>query len=327
MPTPERESFASLQKTFFDELEANRFSKSLLDRVQRVLPELFFHLRENGVFEIQAVSERHLESFAAKLRKKTNRNGEPLSLATQQAYISVVKRLFAFLDQRSVILRNPARELRGPRAKHLPKVVLSETEVQKLLEAPPAQSSTGLRNRAILELLYGTAIRRGECVRLNVGDVDLHTTTLLVRDGKGNKDRFVPIPGKAAEAAHRYLEQARPFLVHDPAELAFFLGRTGNRVSASLIRNVLQASAKAAGIQNRAHVHALRRACATHLLQRGASVRHVQKLLGHASIDTTAIYTDVAVGDLKKALKRSHPRELPSRSSSELEQQPARRPR
>lgn len=310
MPIPERESFAPLQESFLDELEAKRFSKSLLDRVNRVLPELFFHLSEKGVFEIQSVSERHLESFAGKLRKKTNRDGEPLSLATRQAYLSVVKRFFAFLDHRSVILRDPARGLRGPRVEHLPNVVLSETEVLELLEAPPAHSSTGLRNRAILELLYGTAIRRGECVRLNVGDVDLHTRTLLVRDGKGNKDRFVPIPGKAAEAALRYLERARPFLVHDPAELALFLGRGGKRVSASLIRIMLKASAKRAGIQKRAHPHALRRACATHLLQRGASVRHVQELLGHASIDTTAVYTDVAVGDLRQALKRSHPREL-----------------
>jgi len=309
VPTLEHESFDSLQRTFVEELQAQRFSKSLLERTGRVLPKLFFHLSEKGISEIQAVSERHLESFVSKLRKETNRYDKPLSFATLEAYISVVRRFFAFLDQRSIILRNPARHLRAPRARSLPKVLLSEKEMLKLLDAPPAHSSRGLRDRAILELLYGTAIRRGECVRLDVSDVDLYSRTLLVRDGKGKKDRVVPIPGKAADAAFRYLEKARPFLIYDPSEPAFFLGRAGKRASASLISLMVRQSAKAAGIKKRAHPHALRRACATHLLQRGASIRHVQELLGHASIDTTAVYTEVAIGDLRKVLQKSHPRE------------------
>lgn len=309
MPTPERDHFSSLQKSFVDELAAKRFSKSLLERTARVLPKLFFHLSDNGVSEVQAVSEHHLESFVVELRTQTHHDGKPLSLATQQAYVSVVRRFFAFLDQRSFILRNPAGHLHAPRATCLPKVLLTEKEMAKLLEAPAAHSTRGLRDRAILELLYGTAIRRGECVRLDVSDVDLQSRTLLVRDGKGKKDRIVPIPAKAVDVAFRYLEQARPFLINDPAELAFFLGRAGNRVSASLIVLMLRQSAKAVGINKPVHPHALRRACATHLLQRGASVRHIQELLGHASIDTTTVYTEVDVGDLRKVLAKSHPRE------------------
>ncbi len=309
MPTPEPDDFESLQEAFLEELRDHRYSKSTQEQTRNVLPKLFSHLREEGLSDIQEVAERHLVSFFARLREQTNRYGEPLSLATQSAYLNRVRRFFSFLDRRSIILRDPARSLHAPRVKSLPKVLLTESEVQKLLEAPSPHSATGLRDRAMLEILYGTAIRRGECLRLNLTDVDLHGRTLLVRDGKGKKDRFVPIPEKTAEVVSLYLERARPSLVHDPGESAFFLGRGGRRASASLLEIVVRRHAKAAGIRKRVHPHALRRACATHLLQRGADIRHLQELLGHASIETTVIYTEVEIGDLRKALRTSHPRE------------------
>jgi integrase/recombinase XerD len=309
VPTPEPEDFESLQEAFVEELRVHRYSTSALNQTRNVLPKLFSHLREEGLADVQEVTERHLVSFFAKLREQTTRHGEPLSLATQSAYLYRVKRFFSFLDRRSIILRDPARSLHGPRVTSLPKVLLTQAEVQKLLEAPSPHSVTGLRDRAMLEVLYGTAIRRGECLRLNLSDVDLHGRTLLVRDGKGKKDRFVPIPGKTAEVVARYLEGARPSLVHDPGESAFFLGRGGRRASASLLEIAVRRHAKVAGIRKPVHPHALRRACATHLLQRGADVRHLQELLGHASIETTVLYTQVEIGDLRKAVRTAHPRE------------------
>jgi integrase/recombinase XerD len=309
VPTREPENFDSLQEAFVEELRVHRYSKSAQDQARDVLPRLFSHLRDEGVSDIQEVAEKHLVSFFAKLRQQKNRYGEPLSLGTQSTYFYRVKRFFSFLDRRSIILRDPARCLRAPKVKRLPRVLLTEEEVQKLLEAPPPHSATGLRDRAMIEILYGTAIRRGECLRLNLSDVDLHGRTLLVRDGKGKKDRFVPIPGKTAEVLSRYLEDARPSLVHDPGETALFLGRWGRRPSASLLDISIRRYAKAAGIRKPVHPHALRRACATHLLRRGADIRHLQELLGHASVETTALYTQVEIGDLRKAVRAAHPRE------------------
>jgi len=295
--------------TFIEELELHRFSISSRQHAGRILPLLFSHLREEGVHDLSGVTEEHLLGFARHLKDKKTPKGEPLSTSTQSAYLSAVRRFFAYLDQRNVILKNPAQRLRLPKAQRLPRKALTEAQVRRLLETPSPSSMIGQRDRAILELLYGTAIRRSECMRLNVFDVDLREQSLWVRDGKGRKDRLVPIPRQTAEVVGVYLEQVRPHLVHDPKEKAFFLTRSGKRMSPSLLEVMVRGHAVSAGIEQRVYPHALRHACATHLLQRGADIRHIQELLGHTQIQTTAIYTQVRVDDLKAVLSKAHPRE------------------
>jgi integrase/recombinase XerD len=174
------------------------------------------------------------------------------------------------------------------------------------MAAPFPGSVLGKRDRAALETLYGTGIRRGECVRLDLTDLDLGQGVLLVRDGKGRKDRFVPVAGRAALALDLYLRE-RPALVSDPREGALFLSRFGRRLGKVGLAALVARHALAARVS--AHPHALRHACATHLLKGGADVRHVQELLGHKSLQTTALYTRVGVEDLRQVLARCHPRE------------------
>ena len=221
-----------------------------------------------------------------------------------------VKRLFGFLERRGAILQNPALDLVMPRVERLPRVVLTEAQVRELVAAPPAATPIGKRNRAILELLYGTGVRLSECTRLETRDLDLAKGTLFVRQGKGKKDRVVPVLGRAAAAVDVYLREARPDLVRHPSEPAVFLSKiSGRSLSPGAIELLVRQSAKAAGIPVRMSPHTLRHSFATHLIQGGADVRHVQKLLGHSSLSSTAIYTRVAAVDLQRVIRKSHPRE------------------
>ncbi|MCU0293551.1 MAG: tyrosine-type recombinase/integrase [Thermoanaerobaculaceae bacterium] len=169
----------------------------------------------------------------------------------------------------------------------------------------------GQRDRAILELLYGTGIRSAECRRLDVTDVQLCEATLLVRDGKGRKDRLLPLPGRAAAALELYLSEARPQLVADSREAALFVSvvRPHRRLGPAGLERLVRCYGRNARLPRPVSPHLLRHACATHLLKGGADVHHVQVLLGHRRLDTTALYTRVEISDLQAVVRRAHPRE------------------
>jgi integrase/recombinase XerD len=243
------------------------------------------------------------------LRESTTPRGTPLSLNSQASYLQRVRSFFAFLVRRGVLLADPAAGLVLPSCSLLPRFVLTERQAARLMNAPSPATAIGKRDRAILETLYGTGLRRGECARLDVQDLDLRAGSLLVRNGKGSKDRVVPIPQRAALALNVYLRDVRPELATSSAERALFLTVwRGRRLSEPGLVAVLRTHAWAAGIP-RVHPHVLRHTCATHLLRGGADVRHVQVILGHRCLKTTALYTRVDVADLAAVLKRCHPRE------------------
>jgi len=268
-----------------------------------LLPRLFDHLAKQRVRDARAVTEAHLVSFARKLARRK------LAASSQTHYLMAVRRFFAFLLKRRLILHDPAAAIRLPRRFVLPRHVLSEAQARRLLSAPCSTSPLDRRDRAILEVLYGAGLRLGECLRLGIGDVDLGQGHLLVRDGKGKKDRFVPLTARAVEAIMVYLSEGRPMIAKYLRETALFLSARGQSPSETAVRLMLQRHARAAKIDGRIYPHALRHSCATHLLRGGADVRHVQEILGHRNIDTTAIYTRVAIKDLRDVIQRCHPRE------------------
>jgi integrase/recombinase XerD len=288
-----------------DELRARRFSASSLEKARFELPRLIHHLRENGVTDARAVSEEHLVGYARHLERRVTRRGAPLAAASRASSISTVRRFFAFLASRGYVLHDPAQAIPLPKATRLPRGILSESQARQLVAAPSADSLIGKRDRAILELLYGTGIRLGEAARADVSDLDLREGVLLVRSGKGRKDRVVPVEGRAALALDTYLGGTRPELVRhiDPALL---ISRHGGRLSLVGLRAVVQRHGRAIGVK--LSPHALRHTCATHLLRGGADIRHVQELLGHRCLSTTALYTRVAIEDLREVLARAHPR-------------------
>jgi len=201
----------------------------------------------------------------------------------------------------------------GVRRRFQPANVLTEEEARRLLAAPDSSTPIGRRDRALLELLYSTGLRRAEVAALDVGDVDFVGGSVFVNRGKGGKSRLVPLGENAAAALRLYVDAVRPRFAMKPGVPALFLaaarnGHSGKRLSAASIRIRIALHAKTAGIERPVTPHALRHSLATHLLRAGADVRHVQAILGHSRIDTTEVYTHLVLGDLARAHARSHPR-------------------
>jgi site-specific recombinase XerD len=227
--------------------------------------------------------------------------------------LSVLSAWCAFLYRNDYILTNPMEGYVGEvRVMEEPKEIFTTEEMALFLDAIDVDAPQGLRNRALFELLYSSGLRVSEAVNLNVPDIDLAGRVLIVRLGKGSKDRFVPFSDVAAIFLARYLEHGRGETVRYRTfkdEGALFLTSYG-RITYVTIRNVFRDTLAAAGIEKRRRtVHSIRHSCATHLLEAGADVRYVQELLGHESIETTVRYTHLMAERLKQAYKSAHPRE------------------
>lgn len=307
---PTRAAADALVLRFLEDLRARHYSRSSIDKASCELPRLFHHLREEGVRDVRAVSETHLVAYARRLERHRTKRGELLAAASRAGALVTVRRFFAFLLARGVILDNPSLTLKLPKASHLPRGVLSETQARRLMAAPFPGTKVGKRDRAILELLYGSGLRIGEAARADLSDLDLRERVLLVRNGKGKKDRMVPVPGRAVAALELYLLKSRPELAKG-ADPALFLATHGRRLGVPGLRLQVERHGRAIGVKLTPHV--LRHTCATHLLKGGASIRHVQELLGHKRLTTTALYTRVDVEDLRQVIARAHPRERTGR--------------
>lgn len=299
----------ALLEAYLERLRSLRYSPATLRSVRSALPVFLSHIERQRVRDVRAVSERHVMSYAHFLATATTHRGRFLDRSSRRAMLSRVRGFFAFLLSENAVLRDPTTQVPLPQVQRLPRPVLSEAQARRLMAAPHPWTSTGKRDRALLETLYGSGLRAGECRRLDLSDLDLAQMTLLVRDGKGRKDRVVPLTARAALTLGVYLADVRPELVQDAREPALFLSKYGRRLSQTQLQTIVVAHAKAAGIPERVTPHALRHACATHLLEGGADVRHVQEILGHRRLETTALYTQVQVKSLARVIERSHPRE------------------
>jgi integrase/recombinase XerD len=297
-------------EAFLEELRSRHYSRSYASHARTCVPRFFEHAYKAGLRDLRAVGEAHVVSYLAELRKRRTRQGGLFAASTAAVYLRTLKAFFAFLERHGAILRNPALEVRAPTSAPLPRQAPSVAVVRRLVESPSPWTEQGRRDRAILETLYGTGIRASECVRLNISDVDLAAGTLQVRNGKGRKDRVVPLCGRAKAALQGYLLEARSAFLHDPKEEALFLARSGRRMAQVSLHHLLRGYGEGVGIK--AYPHLLRHACATHLLKGDADIRHVQQLLGHALLQTTALYAGVSIEDLRRVIARSHPREVRS---------------
>ena len=222
--------------------------------------------------------------------------------------VSALRSWCRFLCRQGLLSANPAAGLRGPRQdKKLPHF-LSEEAVARLLEAPPADTPMGLRDRAILETLYSAGLRVSELTGLNVEDVDLTEGMATVR-GKGKRERLALLGPPSLSALHRWLD-ARPVVVGGLARApaALFLNKNGTRLSSRSVGRLLEKYLQQAGLDPRTSPHTLRHSFATHLLDRGADIRSVQELLGHRSLGTTQIYTHVTTSRLRESYDKAHAR-------------------
>ncbi|MEA5360036.1 site-specific tyrosine recombinase XerD [Amycolatopsis sp., V23-08] len=295
---------------YLDHLVVERgTARNTLDSYSRDLRRYAAHLDGSGIAKITDVTPAHVTSFGAALREG---DGEHMPLAASSAAraLVAVRGLHKFAHAEGVTEHNPAREVRPPTpAKRLPKA-LPVDDVLRLLETPAPDGERALRDRALLELLYSTGARISEAVGLDLDDIDDDERTVLL-DGKGGKQRLVPIGRPAIAALHAYTVRARPVLAaHGRGTAAMFLNVRGSRLSRQSAWQVLKDTAERAGIAAVVSPHTLRHSFATHLLEGGADVRVVQELLGHASVTTTQVYTLVTVNTLREVYATAHPRAL-----------------
>ena len=278
-------------------------------------------------------------------RREAAEGSHLLSATTVACHVCAIRRFFEFLTTSDVLLLNPARYLKPPRVpRHLPRNVPSVMEMRRLLSTKGRKRPLAVRDQAILELLYGTGLRTSELCNLLLTDFDAERRILLIRHGKGGKDRIVPVGEKAREALLAYLVlrrkappskaptasrplrarakaggtymQRRRFEMGPPLLAAWsssapqlFVNQFGRPMTGDALKDLVASAEKRAHLKKHVSAHSLRHAFATHLLKGHADIRHIQRLLGHSSLKTTEIYTRVDTADLKKVLKRCHPRE------------------
>jgi integrase/recombinase XerD len=301
-------SLAELEQRYLGALRVTRPPKSVAT-IAAVLSRFFAHLEREGIHDIRRVNEAHIASYVHHLATAPTRRGAPFAEWSKQSYLAAVRGFFRFLMQRNVLLMNPAASLTISKVQSLPRVLLTEAQARRLMNAPDSWTPAGKRDRALLEILYGSGLRAQECLSLDVGDIDLTRFVLHVRCGKGRRDRLVPLSGCAASALDLYLRDVRGAYLIDAREPALFLSARGRRLSRTRLQEIVSGYARVAGVTAHVTPHALRHACALHLLRGGASIRHVQVILGHSSLETTALYTRVDTRDLRRVVERSHPRE------------------
>lgn len=267
------------------------------------------HLHGAGVHDVGEVAETDVLAFLAVLRTG-DEDHPPLSASSAARAVVAVRGFHRFCLREGLVGQDVTAAVKPPRtASRLPKA-LPLSDVEAILEAAGAAgTSLAKRDRALLEVLYGTGARISEAVGLDVDDVDLEEGTAFLR-GKGGKQRIVPVGSYAATAIADYLTTARPTLVASTGGggPALFLNARGGRLSRQSAWTVLVKAARAAGVDVDVSPHTLRHSFATHLLDGGADVRVVQELLGHASVTTTQIYTLVTVDRLREVYATSHPR-------------------
>ncbi|MGH9226849.1 MAG: site-specific tyrosine recombinase XerC [Acidimicrobiales bacterium] len=300
-------ALAEAANAYLADIEAKGFSPYTVAYRAKTLAYLCSWLAERGVAHPAEVTKPMLERYQRHLFHHRKPDGTPLSFRTRVTYLVPVKGLFRWLAQTNRILYNPASELCLPRAEHrLPRLVLGVAEVEAVLGAPDVAEPLGLRDRALMEVLYSTAVRRSEVIALAMGAIDVERGTMAVRQGKGRRDRFVPIGERAVAWVDRYLVEARPRLVVPPDAGVLFLSADGNDITPDhLTRLVGRYVAAATG--RRGSCHTFRHTAATLMLEGGADIRYVQEMLGHALLSTTQIYTQVSIDRLKAVHTACHP--------------------
>ena len=283
---------------------------------------------DRGLERPEAVDLGVLERYQRSLAHHRKEDGTPLSFQSQYDRLGGVRRFFRALVRTEVIPTNPAELLEPPRVeRRLPKGVLTAEEAEAVLAEPDVEHPQGLRDRVILELLYATGVRRQELIDLAVFDLDLAARTLTVRQGKGRKDRRVPVSERAVAWVAKYLEEARPRLAgaRDPGTL--LLTNRGAPFSPARMTKLVRGHIEAAGVTKPGACHVFRHTLATLMLDGGADLRHVQEMLGHADISTTQVYTRVALARLREAYETSHPGVRLHRPETEAEPSAADEPK
>jgi integrase/recombinase XerD len=236
------------------------------------------------------------------------RSDHPLTIVSQHSRLVPLRVWFAWMLKSGYIRNNPAERLQLPRlGRHLPRNILSAAEVERIMRQPRTKRTIGIRDRAILELLYSTGIRRLELMRLRLADLHLGRGLVFVHEGKGRRDRYVPVGRRAVRWLRRYLRESRPKLARCEDEQTVFLSAQGREISRDQLTWIVRRHVSNAKLGKSGACHLFRHTMATLMHENGADIRVIQQILGHADIKTTQIYTQVAIPTLQRIHAKTHP--------------------
>jgi integrase/recombinase XerD len=301
----------TLRDKYRDYLLTLNYAKKTIASYVFYLNRFFAWLRETGVGELAAVTRDAVRDYQTHLFEEINSNtGQPNAVTYQNRSLQAVKSFFRFLSENDYLVGDPAKSIPYAREpQRLPRSILTQSEAKKVLHAPDTKTVLGYRDRTILEVLYSTGIRKEELLNILLTDVDYNDGLIRINCGKGKKDRVVPLGRIACRYLENYIKAVRPSLIRDPYNNHLFLSLRGNRLSKNMVWQIVKSYAVKAKIKKTISPHTFRHTCATLMLRNHANIRHIQELLGHASLDSTQVYASVSIVDLKEVHARCHPRE------------------
>ncbi|WP_181179526.1 site-specific tyrosine recombinase XerC [Methylibium rhizosphaerae] len=295
-------------RRYLEHLGVRGYRPSGMATAERYIREFIGWADERGVTHPQQVTRPVLERYQRWLYHYRKKDGAPLSVSSQRCKLVPLRGFFRWLTKAAEIPANPAADLELPRKiKRLPRTVLTAEEAERVMAGVELETPVGLRDRTMLELLYATGIRRHEIARLELGDIEAERGVMLIREGKGGKDRLLPVGERALYWVSEYLERGRPLLSWNAEDKTLFLGAEGKPLSALWLSTRMAQRVDAAGIGKRGGCHLWRHTMATLMLEGGADLRFIQAMLGHAELSTTQIYTQVAIRQLQAVHAMTHP--------------------
>ncbi len=305
-------------------LEAAHYAMSTVGSRRRNLLHFAGWAQVRGITHPAEITLPVLERYRYTLYHTRKANGKPLGWGAQAQKLLAVKQFLKWATRMHVIACNTGAELGLPRKpQRLPRSVLTISEAEQVLAQPDLADPMGERDRAILETLYSTGMRRNELIALTLPDIDAERGTVYIREGKGKKDRVVPIGERALLWIERYVDRVRPLSVIEPDPGNVFLTKRGARLRPNRLTELVHGYVTQSGTAKTGSCHLFRHTMATLMLEGGADIRYIQEMLGHAQLATTELYTRVSIGRLKAVHTRTHPahstRELRAKRAREDE--------
>jgi integrase/recombinase XerD len=314
------QSLTAYAQAYTYHLKAQNYAKQSVQYKYASLGWFIEWCKERGIDRIEQITRPILQRYQRYLYYAISRSGQPLSIQSQRNRISAVRTWFKFLMRENLILYNPASELDLPKAeKRLPKHTLTTEEAERVLSQPDIETAKGIRDRAILEVFYSTGIRRQELINLALHDVNAGAGVMAVRQGKGRKDRFIPIGERALQWIKKYVDDVRPLHSLPSSPDNVFLDSSGENLEKHRLGRSVKKYVKQSGIDKTGSCHLFRHTMATLMLENGADIRFIQQMLGHALISTTEIYTHVAIHKLKEIHTATHPARVGQREEDKPE--------
>lgn len=313
MNAPEMQKPAAIAEylaPYLDDLRQRNFS---LETISGRRKEIERFLAYSGERSVLAPADLTVSFFERYSKYETSRvsetTGRKLSAVTAIHSLSTLRSFLGYLVKHRALMFNPALEVELPKmGRRLPRNVLTSIEVERMMLIPDIADPVGLRNRAILELLYSTGMRRSELARLEIGDIDFSGGTVFIKQGKGLVDRIAPAGKRALLWVEKYLNEGRPgFPASEKLTALFLAAQFHRRLSAAQISQIVSDAKQAAGIEKSGAAHMLRHTAATLMLENGADVRYVQQFLGHKELNSTQRYTHVAIRALHAVHAKTHP--------------------